>query len=191
MEFKKLSFYKVFIFLSLVILLFFYFWGVYLLGPSNIVDFIGVGNAYLILFVLAVTVGVSSFTAASFYSILLTFALGGANIFVLLFLSALGLTLGDLIFYYLGYKGRNVAEDTKVENKISRFSNWVDNQNYVFVNFLIFIYFSISPFPKDVAALALGFISFRLFNFIIIAFFGNMIFCSIVLFFGFFSFSFI
>lgn len=91
-----------------LIVLFIVSWSILLFyhPPGEIVERLGVRNVYIFVFLLAMIGGVSTFTSTTFYTALITISLGGVNSAWVAFLASIGLTFGDLVFYYLGTKGR-------------------------------------------------------------------------------------
>ncbi len=150
-------------------------------GPSQIVDYIGVNNSFLIIFLFAMFGGVSSFTSASFYTTLGAFYLGGLNPFILVLLGAIGLTIGDCFFYYLGLKGYHLGKRTKYEDKIGlikkKFQNISTKWKFVF----IFLYAGISLFPKDLLCFTLGLVKNPFWYSMIPMFLGNTLFNALFL----------
>ena len=67
-------------------------------GPSATVDYLGAENTYLIIFLLAISGGLSSLTAGPFYATLGTFAAGGADPILLGVVAGASITVGDSLF---------------------------------------------------------------------------------------------
>lgn len=130
--------------------------------PSAIVLAIGVKNIYLATFLLAIIGGVSAFTATSFYATLFAFALGGANPFLLALFSAPGVLLGDLIFWYLGYKGKTIVRPA-IGRIIEKLSSWLLTKPRWLIPVGVYIYTGFLPLPGEflMVLLALLGISFK------------------------------
>lgn len=129
--------------------------------PSAIVLAIGVKNIYAATFLLAIIGGVSAFTATSFYATLFAFALGGANPFLLALFSAPGVLMGDLIFWYLGYKGKAVVKPA-IGRIMEKLSSWLLTKPRWFIPVGAYVYTGFLPLPGEflMVVLALLGISF-------------------------------
>jgi len=145
----------VFIITGLTIFLFY-------IHPAKIILAIGVNNIYIATFLLAIIGGVSAFTATSFYAALFAFALGGANPFLLALFSAPGVLIGDLIFWYLGYKGKAVVKPA-IGRIIEKLSSWLLTKPRWLIPIGVYIYTGFLPLPGEflMVLLALLGISFK------------------------------
>ncbi|MCH8520142.1 MAG: VTT domain-containing protein [Nanoarchaeota archaeon] len=150
-------------------------------GPVQIVENIGVENTYLILFLVAVFGGVSVFTSTSFYILFLTFLAGGSNPIVLAIVGGVGLSLGDMLFFILGMKGRDVIEHTRYEKYISKISKLIDKNSPYAVFALIYMYISFSPFPKDILSITLGILNYDIKRLFLAMIFGNITHCFVMI----------
>src|SRR3989344_5240687 len=130
--------------------------------PARIILAIGVNNIYIATFLLAIIGGVSAFTATSFYTALFAFALGGANLFLLALFSAPGVLIGDLIFWYLGYKGKAVVKPV-IGRIIEKLSSWLLTKPRWLIPIGVYIYTGFLPLPGEflMVLLALLGISFK------------------------------
>ena len=137
--------------------LFLVVWGGLLLwkGPSAIVDLIGVENAYLVIFLLAISGGLSSFTSAPYYAALLTFAAGGADPLLLGLIAGLSISIGDMLVFTLGrvaFAESRLKDHwlvVKIKALLARAPRWG-------VPGLIVLYTLFTPFPNDVLMVSLG-----------------------------------
>ena len=179
MKNKKLKIISFFIALFLICFLIIF---LVLYSPQKLVDSIGINNSFLILFLMAVFGGVSAFTSASFYATMVTFYIGGLNFFALIIIGAMGLTLGDFIFYYLGKRSRDFVSETSYKKKINSLKKFMKKIPDKFVFLLIFLYVGVSPLPKDVLCVFLGINDFPKTKFFILFFLGNLLFNFLFLF---------
>lgn len=145
-----------------LLLLFIVGWSVFLIyyPPDEIVEFLGITNTYLAIFMLAAIGGVSAFTSTSFYAALVTISLGGANPIFLALFASVGLTLGDIVFYTIGKKGKNCVAPN-YGKYIDRSLRLVEKVSDTTIMLLIFFY-SLTPLPSDILAIALAIIGFPL-----------------------------
>ncbi|HSG06688.1 MAG TPA: hypothetical protein VLB09_09875 [Nitrospiria bacterium] len=164
-----------------LLLLFFVAWG-YLLSiykAEEIVHSLGITNVYVVVFFASTIGGVSTFFAGSFYATIMTFAIGGLDPLALGLIAGFGATIGDSIFYYLGYRGREVLSG-RWRDKAMGFSKWLRQQNDMVITTVIFLYAAATPLPKDllVAALAVG--DYRYFKMIPPLLLGNICLISLI-----------
>ena len=145
----------VFIITGLTIFLFY-------IHPAKIILAIGVNNIYIATFLLAIIGGGSAFSATSFFAALFAFALGGANPFLLALFSAPGVLIGDLIFWYLGYKGKAVVKPA-IGRIIEKLSSWLLTKPRWLIPIGVYIYTGFLPLPGEflMVLLALLGISFK------------------------------
>ncbi|MDK2832640.1 MAG: hypothetical protein PWQ51_1544 [Methanolobus sp.] len=144
----------------ILIILFIISWSVLLhyYSPEDIVNFIGVNNIYAFIFLIALVGGVSTFTSTTFYTALITIAVGGVNTIIVALLASIGLTIGDLLFYYLGSQSKQCIKK-RYENKVNTFVSYMEKTGDTIVMFLIFLY-SLTPLPSDILAIALAIVEF-------------------------------
>lgn len=128
-----------------------------LYGPEEIIKKMGVKNSYIVIFLIAIFGGVSAFTATFFFATLATFYTGGLNIFLLIILGSVGLTIGDSVFYYVGKKGYEFSKGTNHSKKIESLERKLKRMSPKWIFTFIFLYAAISPFPKDILCFVLGF----------------------------------
>jgi membrane protein YqaA with SNARE-associated domain len=145
-----------------LLVLFIFAWSVFLIyhPPEEIVGYLGVHNTYLAVFLLAAIGGVSAFTSTSFYTALITISLGGVNPVYIALFASVGLTVGDIVFYVVGKKGKQCVP-SKYGKHIGRFLQFVKDAGDKKVVLLIFLY-SLTPLPSDILAIGLALAGFSL-----------------------------
>jgi hypothetical protein len=176
MNFSSKAYTKFFISLS-VLIAFVFLIGKF--GPSRIVDFVGEDNTYIVIFILAIIGGVSSFTATTYYATLFTFASGGANPLLLASISAPGVLIGDLVFWYVATQGRELALRW-VGKPLEKFTNWLNNLPRWSVPIAIYGYTGFTPLPGDILMISLALLRYRIRQFIIPTLLGNFTIALIV-----------
>jgi len=142
------------------------------IGPSKLVEFVGVDNVYLFTFFFGIIGGVSTLTATSFYASLFTFALGGANPFILALFSAPGVLIGDLAFWYAAREGKDLL-GRSFSKTLNRFSKWLLEGPRWLVPVVSYIYTGLSPFPGDFLMISLALIDFPIKRVVIPILLGN------------------
>ncbi len=168
--------------IQLLILLFFILvWSLLILfyGAEGLIDFLGVHNSYIVLAVVGLLGGVSTFTSASFYTTLSTLAVAGLNPFYLGLIGGLAVTVGDSLYYYIGKKG-NESLPKKLKKKIMSFSNWMKKQPKWRIQLVTFVYSGLTPFPSDLLTISLGLTRYRYRHIILPLMLGNILLTTIV-----------
>lgn len=142
------------------IVLFVILWSILLFyyPPAEIVERLGVRNVYIFIFLMSLIGGVSTFTSTTFYTALIAISFGGVNPLVLSLVASAGLTFGDMLFYYMGMKCKKCIKG-KYEVYISRLTKRMEQSDDRVIMLLIFFY-SLTPLPSDVIAIALAIVGF-------------------------------
>ena len=163
------------IIIFVLIALFIITWSIFLhyYPPKLIVSTLGINNTYLAIFMLSLIGGVSTFTSTTFYTVLITIALSEVNPVWLGLIASLGLTLGDLLFYYMGRKGKQCVPG-KYEAKIIKLTAKMEKINDKLIVLIIFLY-SLTPLPSDILAIGLAFVEFSVKKLIPPLFLGNFV----------------
>ncbi|WP_292464240.1 VTT domain-containing protein [Methanolobus sp.] len=145
-----------------LLIIFILAWSVFLVHypPEEIVGHLGVNNTYLLVFLLAAIGGVSAFTSTSFYTALVTISLGGVEPVCIAVFASVGLTLGDIVFYVIGKKGKQCVP-SKYGKHLGRSLQLVKDAGDKKVALLIFAY-SLTPLPSDILAIGLALAGFPL-----------------------------
>ncbi|MGM0770427.1 MAG: VTT domain-containing protein [Halobacteriota archaeon] len=159
--------------LLFLIILFIVSWSIllYYHSPGEIVERLGVHNVYIFVFLMAMIGGVSTFTSTTFYTAIITISIGGVNSVWIALFASIGLTFGDLVFYYLGTKGRQCING-KYSGTIYRLTKRMERIDDRITMMMIFLY-SLTPLPSDVIAIALAIVRFPFRKMIIPLFAGN------------------
>jgi len=128
--------------------------------PNTIVDYIGVENSYLAVFLIAAIGGLSSITSSVFYAAVATFSAGGANPWLLGLIGGIGIAIGDSIVFGLFYYGvQDVTRSwrdrvEKARSKINTYPRWA-------IYLGLFVILGVSPFPNDIVMFALVLLGFQ------------------------------
>lgn len=143
-----------------------------LVEPAAIIEKIGAKNVYIVTFLFAIFGGVSAFTATTFYATLFTLALGGANPFILAAFSALGVLLGDFVFWFFGVQGRELASEA-IGRPLERFADWLRKKPKLVVQIIIYLYTGFSPLPGDFLMFTLAVLKYRFRDIVLPTLLGN------------------
>lgn len=120
-----------------------------LIGPRTFVEFIGVENSYVVIFLIAASGGLSSLTATSFYTLLATFAAAGLNPLLLGVAGGLGLVIGDSLFFAFGRNGVQ-ALPPHVRLRTEKVAKWLESKPAWMVPLVVFLYAGFTPLPNDI-----------------------------------------
>lgn len=156
-----------------LIVLFVFLWSLLLFyySPVEIVERLGVRNVYTFIFLMSLIGGVSTFTSTTFYTALIAISFGGVNSMWLSLIASTGLTFGDMLFYYLGTKCKTCIKG-KYEVYVSCLIKRLEQFDDRIIMLLIFFY-SLTPLPSDIIAIALAIVGFPFKKMIIPLFVGN------------------
>lgn len=132
----------------------------YFYTPEEIVNEVGPQRGYLLAFAVATFGGVSTITSSSFYTTIYILADGGLNPFYLGIIGGLGITIGDSLFFYLGYRGKDVLKG-RMRRYSKKLSKWIKKKPKWLIEVLTFFYAGFTPFPNDVLMIALAISNIR------------------------------
>ncbi|MFA6027545.1 MAG: hypothetical protein WC752_01330 [Patescibacteria group bacterium] len=128
---------------------------IYIVGPSNIIDTIGVSNGYLVAFIAAATAGFSMFTVSVFYSAYVALVSAGLNIWLLALCAGVGLAISDTIFFFTLLHGRNLMP-MRWREQADKFAKWMEKRAKIAVPFIIFFYCILIPLSTDFLMLVMA-----------------------------------
>jgi len=153
-HYKKILVFLVLIFFlgSLITLLYFF-------SPEEIVNKIGIKNAYLLAFVVSFFGGFSTLSSITFVATLITLSIGGLNPILLGLVAGTSLAIGDGIIFYIGFKGRGIVIG-KWERKLDKISKLIKGKVGKFIPFITYIYVGLTPFPNDFIIVFLAMIGY-------------------------------
>ena len=148
----------------LLALLFVAGWAVlmFVMSPAELVDSLGVEQAYLVVFLLGVIGALASMTTFSTYPAIVTFAVGGMNPIGLVLVTALGLTIGDWLFYSLVTRVKGLLGG-KLHDRTLQLERWLDGLPDRRVQVVTFVWVGLLPLANNIltGALAIGGYHFR------------------------------
>lgn len=169
--FKKIREFKNFF----LFLLFIVFWILIfsMINMEAVTEKISAGGSYAVAFVVALFGGVSVFTSSSYLATLVVLSMGPANPFFLALCAGTALTLGDMLFYFFGSKGRQSLPPAIVR-RIDKFSDKLAKQKKAVVYMLVYIYTGLTPLPADLLMFALSFGRYPFRKIILPLYLGNI-----------------
>ena len=152
------------------------------IDPEALNTKLGTTNSYIVMFLLALIGGLSVFSAIPYPLFLVTFALWGANPFLLALCSVSWVMIGDSSSYILGRKGGKLIEG-KHKELFDTFLGFYDSRKKI-LPFIFFTYGMISPFPNDLITLSGGIKKYSYSKMVLSLSAGNLIFCSVLAYFS-------
>ena len=154
------KYYKKFlIFLALILFLIILSILLYFFSPEEIVNKIGIKNAYILAFVVSFFGGFSTLSSITFIATLATLSIGGVNPVILGLVAGTSLAMGDSLIFYIGFKGREIIIG-KWEKKLGKISQWTKKRLEKFIPLIAYIYIGFTPFPNDFIILFLAMIKY-------------------------------
>lgn len=144
------------------------------LSPEEIINWVGVKNAYVLIFVMAIAGGFTTFNIIPYHPVLVALALGGLNPYILGILAATGVTLGDSTSYWLGTQGRVLLSDKT--NKWFLRVHRLGERNPKLQMFLFFLYSTFMPTSNDLLTIPAGMARIPFWRVMIPLLLGNIIF---------------
>jgi uncharacterized membrane protein YdjX (TVP38/TMEM64 family) len=144
---------RLYIFVTLLLAVLIY--TIFFLDAQMLVETIGVSNSYIVMFILTVVTGMSTFSSGLIYSSMFAFLKGGTNPLILGIVAGVGAIIGDIFFYYVFSKGHQSFSE-KRKKKIRRIMEWFDNKDERIVPFFIVIWIFL-PLPNDMILVSLLF----------------------------------
>ena len=146
----------------------------YYSSPESIIGLVGVENAYILIFILALIGGLTTFSGVPYHLVLVALATGGLNPLVLGGVTALGVMLGDSTSYYIGYQGRLLIPP-RLQSTLQKLSSVQQKYPRLLPVFFLF-YGSCLPFSNDVITIPMGFLHYPFWRVIIPLGVGNLVF---------------
>ncbi|MBN2087025.1 hypothetical protein JW758_01625 [Candidatus Peregrinibacteria bacterium] len=157
----------------------------FIFGPEKIIFHIGTSNGYLLAFASAFFGDLATISALSVYPAIIAFAIGGLNPLILGISAAFGITLANLVFFYIGLKSHNVV---KSSSKFAKFNNkiigFINNKPDWIIPILIWAYIGLSPFPNNLLTAGSGLINYPIKKILPPLFLGNITLMTLIAYFS-------
>lgn len=141
-------------------------------SPDELLALIGVRNAYLVMFVLAMIGGMSTFTGVPYHFILMSFAAGGMSPLALGTITALGVMLGDSTSYLIGKHGGELLPK-RFEKPLTKLAAFLSTRPRFVTPFLV-LYGAFSPLSNDFIVISMGLIRYSYWKVIVPLTVGNI-----------------
>lgn len=151
----------------------------YFINPQEIVEFIGVHNGYVVGFLVSLFGGVSVASSGVIYTMLATLVAGGLNFIILGIVIGIGASIGDMIMFLVGMKGKTSLEK-RFKKIFTKYNKWLQKIPNPIVYLFVFIYTAIIPLPNDIVLLPLGLAGHSFKKIFMFVFAGNLVFMIIL-----------
>jgi len=151
-------------------------------SPERVVEYIGIGNGYLFLFIIAFLSGLSTFTTVPYQVVLVTLAASGLNPLLLGIIAASGVAIGDTLSYHLGYYGRALIPEKGawIQQKIQHLAATQPR----LLPLIFFGWGAFVPLSNDVLTISFGIARYPFFKLMTPLWLGTIVFCSMIAYFG-------
>lgn len=149
--------------------------GISYIGSDAIVEYVGVSNSYLFMFIISFIGGVSIFSGVPYPLLLITFALWGLDVLYLALATCSGVMLWDSTSYFVWWKTKWAITGKLKEVFDVLLTIYDTNPKYLMPIF--FVYGAVSPFPNDMITLSSGMKWYWFFKTMIPLTLWNFIFC--------------
>ncbi len=141
--------------------------------PEAIIARVGVRNTYVIAFALSILGGYTSMTKITTYPVVAALVLGHDYPLFIGLSAGLGLAVGDVLFFYMGYAARGVSGQTK-NKKLERILLRIQKQPAMLVQCLIYLYVAFSPFPNNLLSAGLAYTGYPFYRVVIPLVLGDL-----------------
>jgi len=164
------------VFLSLNLVFFF-------LSPDQIVEYVGVENTYLTVFLIASVGGLNVITGGVLYASIIAFAAGGASPWLLGLVGGIGIAIGDsLVFYLFRYTSKSLSPQW--QKKADRVKEKVEHLPRSMQYLLIYVYLGLTPLPNDILMFLLAVLRFKLVQVLPVIIAGTITIATLIAFLG-------
>lgn len=143
--------------------------------PEELVQRLGVQQAYGVVFLLSVIGALGSMTTFSTYPALAAFAVGGMSLVALTAVAAVGLTVGDWIFFSLATRVKGLLGGRPRE-RVERLRGWLEDRPRWQISWVTWVWVGLLPLANNILTGALALSGFRFRRILVPLFLGNVTF---------------
>ncbi len=141
---------------------------------KSLLDWIGLENAHLMMFLISFAGGLTTFNFIPYYSVIILLVSAGLNPLYVGIYSALGIMCGDTFSYFMGYSGGQIIPG-KYKDIFTKIGNFATKKPKLFI-FASFLYGTFSPLPNDFITVSAGIARIPYLKIIVPLMLGNLIF---------------
>jgi len=138
---------------------------------DDLIDAVGASNAFVLMFILGMIGGFTTFTGIPYHLVLMSLAAGGLDPVGLGVCTALGVMLGDSTMFVIGTKVK-ASLSPRVLATIEQFSSYLSHHPKLVTPALV-SYGAVSPFSNDFVVASLGMVGYGYWRTIIPLTIGN------------------
>ena len=163
-------------FLGLVVLLGLGWLYLFLYVPiDDAIEWLGVTNSYVVALLLGAFGAFTTLTSVSTYPAVFAMATGGVQPVALVAATALGLTLGDMLFIGAGRSARQALSDGGRE-RVERLLRWLRERPDHVTQWVLFFWVGFTPLANNLLTGPLSLTEFSPRKMVAPVFFGNLVF---------------
>jgi membrane protein DedA with SNARE-associated domain len=141
---------------------------------QRLLNWIGLENAYLMMYLISFAGGLTTFNFIPYYSVIILLVSAGLPPVYVGIASALGIMSGDTFSYFMGYSGSKVIPE-KYKLIFERIAEWAKRKPKLFI-FGSFLYGTFCPLPNDFITVPSGIAKIPYRKIMIPLMLGNLIF---------------
>jgi membrane protein YqaA with SNARE-associated domain len=132
----------------------------FFITPDQIVQYVGVDNTYLTLFLIASVGGLNVITGGLLYASIVAFSAGGASPWLLGLVGGIGIAIGDsLVFFLFRYTAKTLSPEW--QEKVTIMKKKVEHLPTYLQYILIYVYLGLTPLPNDILMFFLAILRFK------------------------------
>ena len=146
----------------------------YYSSPEMLITYIGVENAYILMFVLALLGGLTTFSGIPYHVVLIMLASGGLSPLLLGVLTGVGVMAGDATSYFVGYSGRDIVPPA-IQKILQKFCSFCLARPKI-LPVAFFLYGSFVPFSNDFIVISMGLARYPFWMVMVPLGLGNLVF---------------
>lgn len=139
---------------------------------ETIIDAVGSGNAFLLMFFLGIVGGLTTFTGIPYHLVLMSLAAGGLSPIGLGLCTAIGVMLGDSTMYLVGAKVKH-SLPSRLLATMNHLADYL-LRHPKFVPPVLMAYGAVSPFSNDFIVVSLSVVGYSFWRTIIPLTIGNI-----------------
>lgn len=155
----------------------------FFISPDQIVEYVGVENTYLTLFLIATVGGLNVITGGVLYASIVAFAAGGASPLLLGLFGGIGIAIGDtLVFYLFRYTSKTLSPQW--QEKITEVKEKVEHLPVYIQYIMIYAYLGFTPLPNDILMFLLAILRFKLLHVLPVILAGTITIATLIAYLG-------
>lgn len=148
------------------------------LSPVELIQSVGPGKVYLVLFFISLFSAVSTLTSTPFYASLVIAITGGLNPLLVALVVAPAVCIGDMVFLYLVESGAEAL--SRRIGWMQRIHNWLQDRSDQTVKIVTFLFFGLVPISSDLFLTVLALIGVKPRDIWPYVFLGNITFFALL-----------